>query len=146
MLRGNQTARIDEKGRIKVPAAYRHFIAEKYGDEFFVTSIDGKSARLYPLREWERIEARVMQVPDMDPARQKFLDWTSYYGQQTTMDSQGRILIHPKLRQEAELVSDVNVLGYLTYLDVWNKERFEVRLHSRPIISEDAAAIARLGI
>jgi len=146
MLRGNQTARIDEKGRIKIPAAFRHYIAEKYRTEMYVTSITGEYARLYPLPEWEKIEARLKELPAMEPAKLKFLDRTNFYGQQTTMDKQGRILIHPLMRQSAQLVGEVAVLGYLTYLEVWNVERFVTRLQSEPYISEDAAAIARLGI
>jgi MraZ protein len=146
MLRGNQTTRIDEKGRIKIPAAFRHYIAEKYGNELYVTSITGECARIYPLSEWEKIEVRLAELPAMEPAKLKFLDRTNFYGQQTTMDNQGRILIHPLLRQSAQLVGEVAVLGYLTYLDVWNMDRFTARLKSEPYITEDAAAIARLGI
>jgi MraZ protein len=82
----------------------------------------------------------------MDPARRKFLDRTNYYGQQATLDGQGRVLIHPLLRKASGVAGDVAVLGYLTYLEVWELERFERRLLSDPYTEEDEAAIARLGI
>jgi MraZ protein len=82
----------------------------------------------------------------MDPARRKFLDRTNYYGQQAEMDAQGRILIHPLLRKAAGVMGDVAVLGYLTYVEVWELERFEQRLLSDPYTEEDEAAMARLGI
>jgi MraZ protein len=82
----------------------------------------------------------------MDPARRKFLDRTNYYGQQATVDGQGRVLIHLLLRKSAGVIGDVAVLGYLTYLEVWELERFERRLLSDPYTEEDEAAIARLGI
>jgi transcriptional regulator MraZ len=81
-----------------------------------------------------------------DPARRKFLDRTNYYGQQATVDGQGRVLVHPLLRKASGVVGDVAVLGYLTYLEVWELERFERRLLSDPYTEEDEAAIARLGI
>jgi MraZ protein len=82
----------------------------------------------------------------MDPARRKFLDRTNYYGQQASVDGQGRVLIHPLLRKSASVIGDVAVLGYLTYLEVWELERFQQRLLSDPYTEEDEAAIARLGI
>lgn len=147
MLRGNYTARVDSKGRLKIPTAFRRFIEEKYSTaEVYVTSLTGECVRLYPLQEWESIEQRLALLPSMDPARRKFLDRTNYYGQQATVDGQGRVLIHPLLRKTAGVVGDVAVLGYLTYLEVWELERFEQRLLSDPYTEEDEAAIARLGI
>jgi MraZ protein len=147
MLRGNYTARIDEKGRLKIPTAFRRHIEEKYATlDFYVTSLTGDCVRLYPLPEWESIEQRLALLPSMDPARRKFLDRTNYYGQQAALDGQGRVLVHPLLRKSAGVVGDVAVLGYLTYLEVWELERFERRLLSDPYTEEDEAAIARLGI
>jgi MraZ protein len=144
MLRGNYTTRIDEKGRIKIPAAFRDIILQKYGSEFFVTSLDGDHVRLYPLPEWEKIEQRLAQLPEMDPVKEKFLRVTNFYGRQAAMDGQGRILIHPPLRAKAELNGEVAVLGYISYLQVWNLEKFEAQLGA--FTKEDAAAIAKLGI
>ncbi len=147
MLRGNYTARVDEKGRLKIPTAFRRHIEEKYTtQEVYVTSLTGDCVRIYPLPEWESIEQRLALLPSMDPARRKFLDRTNYYGQQATIDNQGRVLVHPLLRKAAGIAGDVAVLGYLTYLEVWELERFERRLLSDPYTEEDEAAIARLGI
>ncbi len=146
MLRGNYTARIDSKGRLKVPTPFRRQVEEQHGTGVYVTSLTGESVRIYPLPEWESIEQRLALLPSMDPARRKFLDRTNYYGQQTTIDAQGRVLIHPLLRKSAGVIGDVAVLGYLTYLEVWELERFRERLLSDPYTEEDEAAIARLGI
>jgi MraZ protein len=146
MLRGNYTARIDEKGRLKVPTPFRRYLEEKYGTAFYVTSLTGDNVRLYPLPEWESIEQRLSLLPSMDPARRRFLDRTNYYGQQSEIDAQGRVLIHPLLRKSAGVIGDVAVLGYLTYLEVWELEKFQQRLLSDPYTEEDEAAIARLGI
>jgi MraZ protein len=147
MLRGNYTARVDEKGRLKIPTAFRRYVEEKYiTQEVYVTSLNGDCVRIYPLPEWESIEQRLALLPSMDPARRKFLDRTNYYGQQATIDNQGRVLVHPLLRKASGIVGDVAVLGYLTYLEVWELERFERRLLSDPYTEEDEAAIARLGI
>ena len=146
MLRGNYTARIDSKGRLKVPTLFRRYVAEKYGAAVYVTSLTGDCVRIYPMPEWEAIEQRLSLLPSMDPARRKFLDRTNYFGQQSSMDAQGRVLIHPLLRKSAAVVGDVAVLGYLTYLEVWELDKFQQRLLSDPYTEEDEAAIAGLGI
>ena len=146
MLRGNYPARIDSKGRLKVPTAFRRYLEEKHGSAVYLTSLTGECVRVYPMPEWEAIEQRLALLPSMDPARRKFLDRTNYYGQQSSMDSQGRVLIHPLLRKSAAVVGEVVVLGYLSYLEVWELDKFQQRLLSDPYTEEDETAIAGLGI
>ena len=148
MLRGSYKANIDEKGRVRIPAAFKRYVDEEYGTtDFYVTSTDGECARIYPLREWEAIENKLALLPALDPAKRKFLDRANYYGQMSSFDGQGRILIHPLLRGHAELLGEVTVFGYLTYLEIWSTERFhKVRLETQPYTDEDAEALARLGI
>lgn len=146
MLRGNYTAKIDNKGRLKVPTPFRRFIEEKHGTGVYVTSLTGDCVRIYPLSEWEAIEQRLALLPTMDPARRKFLDRTNYFGQQSEFDAQGRVLIHPLLRRSAGVIGDVAVMGYLSYLEVWELEKFQQRLINDPYTEDDEAAIARLGI
>jgi MraZ protein len=121
-------------------------IAEKYGNEFYVTSLTGDNVQLYPLPEWEAIEKRLSLLPSRDPSRIKFLDRTNYYGQQQTMDGQGRVLIHPLLRRSSGVIGDVVVLGYLSYLEVWELDKFQARLAANPYTEQDEVAIAKLGI
>ena len=131
---------------MKIPTPFRRLIEERHGRGLYVTSLTGENVRIYPLPEWEAIEQRLALLPSMDPARRKFLDRANYYGQQSELDSQGRVLIHPLLRRSAGVIGDVAVLGYLTYIEVWELERFQQRLLSDPYTEEDEAAIARLGI
>jgi MraZ protein len=147
MLRGNHTAKIDDKGRLKVPSAFRALIEEKYGPGVFVTSLDGESVRVYPMSVWEEIEARLAAMPSTHPARRKFLDRASYFGQAAEVDGQGRVLIHSRLRESAGINGEVAVLGQLTYLDVWNHERFlSTRIAHNPLSDEDFNALSEAGI
>src|SRR5687767_16031594 len=132
MLRGNYTARIDVKGRLKVPTEFRRLIEEKHGKDFYITSLTGDCVRIYPLPEWESIEQRLSLLPTMDPARRKFLDTTNYYGQQATIDGPGRPLIHPLLRKAAGVLGDVAVRGYLTYLEVRELDVFKAGMRADP--------------
>lgn len=146
MLRGNHTARIDDNGRLKVPTQFRRLIEEKYGKQFFVTSLTGEPVWIYPLPEWESIEQRLLILPTMDASRRKFLERTNFFGQQTEMDAQGRILIPALLRKSAELVGEVVVLGSFNYLEVWEFDRFQQKLISEPFTEEDILSLGRVGI
>ncbi len=146
MLRGNHSARIDDKGRLKLPNAFRALVAEQHGSELFATSLTGESVQLYPMPVWLEKEARLSRMPSTHPARVKFLDRVNYYGQVTEFDSQGRVIIPPRLRESAGMSGEVDVLGQYDFLDVWNHERFLARLQNDPFSDDDARALAEFGI
>lgn len=146
MLRGSYSATVDAKGRLKIPAAFKSQIDEKYGPEFYITSLDGQSARIYPLAEWRKIEEKLAALPSMNTAKKKLLDRTNLWGQMARMDGQGRVLIPPQLRDAAGVRSEVKVLGYLEYLDVWNSERFREHLEQEPLTGEDLETLSGLNI
>lgn len=146
MFRGNHPARVDEKGRLKVPAEYKRTLDEKYGTQFYITSLDGKVAQIYPFEEWERIEERLLKLPNFNPAKKKFLDRTNYYGQQVEMDAQGRLLIPAILREKAEIKGEVAVLGHLTHLIVRNLAAFTAEIEAEPFTAEDEKTLDELGI
>jgi len=125
MFRGNHQTRVDDKYRLKLPAEFKRRVDEVYGPVFFITSTNGRRAQLFPMKEWEAIEAEIVKLPITDPDRTDFLDVTSYYGQTVEMDSQGRLLMPPVIRQTAKLLGDVNVMGKQTILEVANLEMFE---------------------
>ena len=146
-FRGNLPAKIDAQGRIKIPAAHRSLFLEKLGPDVFVTSINGESARIYPMSEWERIEEKLLEAPKMQPNKQKFLRNTGYWGQEARLDRQGRVLIKPLLRKKAELENcEVLVIGSLSFVEVWNRQRFEKTLEAEPFTDEDANALSDLNI
>ena len=128
MFRGNHPTRVDEKGRLKLPADYKREVDEQYGAQFYVTSLDGKRAKVYPLKTWEAIEASLQKMSPMDPVRKKFLDVTNYYGQMAEMDAQGRLLIPQLIRDTATVKGDVNVLGSQDHLEVVNAELFKAEM------------------
>ena len=125
MLRGSSPAKVDDKGRLKIPALFKGYVQETYGREFFVTSYNGEFVRLYPMAAWIEIEKKLIGNSSLRPELARFRNSVNYFGQPATMDDQGRVLIHPLLRQKSGTVGDVLVIGGLTYLDIWNREKFE---------------------
>ena len=146
VLRGNAPAKIDDKGRLKVPNAFRAVITKDHGSDVFVTSLTGQSVRIYPMPVWVELEKRLAQVPSTNPARQRFLDRVNFYGQVGELDSQGRVVVQQRLRESAQITGDVDVLGQQSYLEVWNHDRLVAKLAAEPFTDEDAKALSDFGI
>jgi MraZ protein len=147
MFRGNHPARVDEKGRLKVPAEFKRVVDEKYsGGQYYITSLDGQRAQIYPFEEWQRIEEKLARLSTFNPTKKKFLDRTNYYGQVVEMDNQGRLLVPSLLREAAQVKGEVAVVGMLTYLEVRNLEAYRKEIEENAFTAEDGATLDGLGI
>jgi MraZ protein len=146
LFRGNSPARIDDKGRLKVPNAFRATLESKYGRELYLTSLTGEYVRIYPMPVWLEMEEKLGRMPSSHPARLRFLDRVSYFGQAGELDSQGRVIIPVRLRESATMAGDVDVLGLYNCLDVWNHDRFLTKLQRDPYTDDDARALSEFGI
>jgi MraZ protein len=145
-LRGSAQARVEDKGRLKIPTVFRAVIQDQQGPDVFVTSLTGECVRIYPMQVWLEIERKLSQVPASLPARMKFLDRVNYFGQSGELDSQGRIVIPQHLRDSASIAGEVRVFGRIDYLEVWNEERFAQKLERERWTDEDGSRIAEHGI
>ena len=146
MLRGSYPAKIDDKGRLKIPNAFRALVEDQHGAGLYLTTLSGDSVRIYPMSEWLAVEQRIQRMPSAHPARLKFLDRVNYYGQVGEFDVQGRVLIPGRLRDAAGMTGDVDVLGQMSYLEVWNHDRLLAKLNREPFTDDDARALAEFGI
>jgi MraZ protein len=146
VFRGHEQARIDDKGRLKVPNVFRSLLESKYGRELFVTSLSGEYVRIYPMPVWMEKEEKLGQMPSTHPSRLRFLDRINFFGQAAEIDTQGRVLIPVRLRETATMSGDVDVLGLYNYLDVWNHDRFLTKLQRDAYTDEDARALSEFGI
>jgi MraZ protein len=146
MFRGSAPAKIDDKGRLKVPTSFREDLESSGGQEVFVTSVLGEKALIFPLPEWEKQEARLLAMPSTNPARNRYLERVNFYGQQTRLDAQGRLVLPQLLRANAGLDGEVVVSGHIDHLEVWNRERLETRLAEQPFTEEDFGALSAAGI
>jgi MraZ protein len=146
VFRGNAPARIDDKGRLKVPNTFRALLESKYGRELFLTSLTGEYVRLYPMPVWLEIEQKLGEMPSTHPSRLRYLDRVNYFGQAAELDAQGRVIIPVRLRDAATMAGDVDVVGQYNCLDVWNHDRFLTKLQRDPYTDDDARALSEFGI
>ena len=146
MLRGNHPARVDDKGRLKIPTGFLQFIVNSYGAEAFVTSVSGDNVRIYPMGVWSEVEKRLGAMPDSHPAKVKFLNRVHFFGQAVVLDRQGRLVIPSLLRESARMKGNVAVLGKYNFLEVWNHEAFLEKLSQEPMTDDDHKALSDFGI
>jgi MraZ protein len=146
MFRGNHPARVDEKGRLKLPAEFKRRVDEKYTGRFYITSKDGRVAKIYPMQEWEEVERKLRDISDFDSSKRKLMDFYNYYGSEADMDAQGRMLLPQILREKANLTGDVVVFGMQKYLEVTNRETFVANMDASPLTAEDEQKLAGFGL
>lgn len=146
MFRGSAPAKIDDKGRLKVPTAFRRLLEDRYGREVFTTSVIGDSVQVYPLPVWEEFEGRLAKLPSTDRTKRLYLERVAYFGQQGQLDSQGRVLVPQLLRESADMTGEVVVAGRLDHLEVWNHERLLARFRDQPFTDDDFEYLSERGI
>ncbi|MGD0628819.1 MAG: division/cell wall cluster transcriptional repressor MraZ [Terracidiphilus sp.] len=144
MFRGNNPAKVDDKGRLKIPSGFKTLLDAANVTQLYITSADGKSAQIWPLQEWEKREKVLMAHSAMNDAVENFLNLTSYYGQQVEIDSQARVVLPQKLRDKARLNAEVVVLGKVAYLEVQNEKEFEARVAGYEMTPDDRRTVAEL--
>ena len=138
----SKSAKIDPKGRLRIPA--NALSALGACTEFFITSENGESARVYPLRIWNEVEKQLADTNLQNRNNQKLLIRAKYFDQAVTMDKQGRVLIPVVLRQTAHIKGEVAVLGYSKYLEVWNHTLFLKSLKRTSITARDEERLNRM--
>lgn len=143
-FRGSAPARVDEKGRVKVPTLFREQIDEAFGPDLFVTSLHGREVLLYPLPVWQALEEKLASLPAIHRAKRKFLERVNYYGQTASLDSQGRVLIPQILRDSAKLPADVVVTGNIDHLVVSDRGALTARLSKEEFTPEDYDELSKL--
>ena len=130
---------------MKIPAVYLEQLKQS-GNQFYITSPTGDSARIYPISVWQAIEEKLAKVSSQNQAKRKFLMHTSYYGQMAEMDGQGRVLLPAILREKAQTKGEVDVFGALDYLEVMNHAKVMDEMKKDPFTDDDFKALEDLGI
>jgi MraZ protein len=135
--------KVDQKGRLKIPVT---LLAAHEGTatEFYLTSENGDSVRIYPMQVWNEVEERLESLYFHHGKNQKLIARVKYFGRAVTMDKQGRLLIPMVLRSTAQMKGAVDILDYVNYLEVWNHARLMKHLKSSPITGQDEKTLNEL--
>ncbi len=122
MFRGGSTVKLDAKGRLALPTRYRGEISERYEGRLVVTVHDDGCLLLYPQPEWEQIEHRLINTPNLDRRTRDMQRMLVGYATEIEMDGNGRILLVPRLREFAQLDKAVALVGVGKKFEIWNEE------------------------
>jgi MraZ protein len=146
---GNPRAKLDERGRLKMPAEFKGFIEKKYGNgfnAFFITSADGQSAEIYPMPEWQSQMGRILKMPKSLPARAKLLARYNLFGDRADMDPQGRVQMPEELRKVAELAGEVTVSGEGNLIRVTSLRKLRESVESNPFSTQEIDSLTEYGL
>jgi MraZ protein len=134
LFRGNTTVNFDEKGRFAIPMRYRERIHSICAGQMIVTvAVDEQCVGmegclwLYPLPEWEVLEAKIVQLPAFNKMAAKLKRFLIGNAHECEMDAQGRLLLPEKLRQFAMLNKKVVLVGQLNRFEVWNESMWAIK-------------------
>lgn len=122
MFRGLHSINLDAKGRLAIPAKYRDALTALCAGHLVVTvTIDSPCLSIYPLCEWELIQAKLDALPSLNKDAVRIKRLLIGYATDIELDSSGRILLPASLREPAHLDKEVVLMGQGKKLELWNK-------------------------
>lgn len=118
MFLGTHTPRLDEKGRLFLPAKFREELAEG----LVMTRGQERCLYVWPMHEFARLTEQMRQAPVTNKAARDYLRMLFAGASDETPDKQGRVTIPPMLREYAGLTRDCVVIGAMNRLEIWDAE------------------------
>jgi MraZ protein len=137
VFKGAYRHRIDPKGRVPVPAAFRRQLAEGH-DRVVVTLLD-QCLAAYPPAEWSRLEDQLRALPAFSRPAKALTRLLLSRAADCSLDGQGRILLPPALRAAAGLAREAVVVGVLNRFEVWAPDAWEAFLRDSERLLDDAS-------
>lgn len=127
MFRGASSINLDAKGRIAIPVRYRDALRDHQDAALagrLVLTVDIKSAclLLYPLWEWNEVEKKLLTLSDTQPTERALKRLLLGHAHELELDSNGRILLPPPLRQYAGLSKKAMLVGQLNKFELWDEQ------------------------
>ncbi|AJZ88169.1 division/cell wall cluster transcriptional repressor MraZ [Cedecea neteri] len=122
MFRGATLVNLDSKGRLAVPTRYREKLIEiSEGQMVCTIDIHHPCLLLYTVPEWEIIEQKLARLSSMNPAERRVQRLLLGHASECQMDSAGRLLLAPVLRQHAGLTKEVMLVGQFNKFELWDE-------------------------
>ncbi len=133
MFRGQFVHAVDAKGRISLPARFRdQLLADNQGRFVLTPALFDPCLHLYPLAAWEEFEAKVSDLPSLDPNIVRFRRLYVSAAVECELDRSGRVLVPPHLREKAHLEKDSVWAGMGRILELWSKQHWDDALAMSP--------------
>jgi MraZ protein len=122
MYRGANAISIDSKGRMVIPTKFREILlADCQGEMICTIDIHQPCLLLYPLTEWEDVEAKLRRLSSMNPHERRVQRLLLGHASECKLDGNGRTLIAPTLRNHANLQKNIMLVGQLNKFEIWDE-------------------------
>lgn len=119
MFQGSSALTLDAKGRMTIPARHRDALVAQAEGRLTLTRHPDGCLLVYPRPEWEKKREQIVRFPMNARALQRLLLGNA---QDVELDSAGRVLVAPELRQAAGLVKEVMLMGLGTHFELWDAQ------------------------
>jgi len=146
--RGMYPGRLDDKGRLKLPAHFQQYFAALREKKLFVTSLDRRIAQIYPIPVWRQNEKFFESYREDPVAARKVAFNAADLGAEAEMDSQGRILFSSDLRRELGIENQpVRLFAYRGRIEVLSEKLYEERKReAAQTAAEDVTKLEAAGL
>lgn len=121
MFRGVNHVTLDAKGRMSIPTRYRAQLMASCDGQMVMTVDREHSLLLYPLPVWEEIERKLIKLPSLNKQARRLQRLLIGHATECELDSQGRVLVAPPLREFADLDKKVVMIGQGNKFEIWNE-------------------------
>lgn len=140
--------RLDEKGRLKLPAEFQHFLQLLPEKKLFVTSLDRRIAQIYPISVWRENEKFFESYRDNPQVAQDVAFNANDLGADAEMDSQGRVLFNTSLRKDLDLQNqELHLYAYRGHIKVLTEALYqERRQRATKTATESVEQLERAGL
>lgn len=126
MFRGINSVGLDTKGRLAIPARYRDQLQHSGATQLVVTiDTEEPCLLLYPLAEWEIIEQKLQALPSFNKVARRIQRLLIGHATELEMDTNGRLLLPPLLREYASLDKRVMLVGQGKKFEVWDEQQWQ---------------------
>jgi len=139
-FKGSYHYSVDNKGRINLPANLRKYVSPEANETFVVTRGFEKCLVVYPYDEWSKVEQRLRDLSAYNPQDRLFMRVLLEYAKESQLDGQARITIPQQLLEYAEIKDEVQVIGVLEKIELWNPNVYKDYITSQSESYESIAA------
>ena len=130
MLRGTSKLTVDAKGRLSLPARYKSLFAEDEQHIFVITVDKERCLLIYPIRNWELVEKRIENLPNLNPEIRQYQRLILGYAHEVELDKNNRILISKELRDFASISKKVVLTGQGRKFEIWDDAFWDQKMNN----------------
>ena len=138
MFSGMSVHSVDAKGRIVLPQRFR----EALGEEFYVTNGFSNNIQIMSVEEFNRLKDQIRELPAKSALALQYVLLSA--ATLVSPNSQGRIQLPQKLREDSAIEGEAVVVGMDTRIEVWNKARFDQFIDEKKKDLDDALQLLRI--